>query len=86
MTSRIESTILDSLEEKNAQLLCCSISALNIAVTIADNGGHRPAAQEAQLGEAVLDSCIDVYKRQIYGLPVPYTAIAECLQQLCVQQ
>ena len=42
----------------NAQLLCCSISALNIAVTIADNGGHRHAAQEAQLGEAVLDSCI----------------------------
>ena len=42
----------------SAQLLCCSISALNIAVTIADNGGHRHAAQEAQLGEAVLDSCI----------------------------
>lgn len=31
----------------NAQLLCCGISALNIAVTKADNGGHRLIAEAA---------------------------------------
>ena len=39
-----------------AQLLCSSVSALHIAVAVTDNGGHSHAAQEAQLGVAILDN------------------------------
>ena len=39
-----------------AQLLCSSVSALHVAVAVTDNGGHSHAAQEAQLGVAVLNN------------------------------
>src|SRR5699024_2088710 len=38
-----------------AQLLRSGVSALHEAVAVTDDGGHSLAAQEAQLGEAVLD-------------------------------